>query len=74
MTLARRRLDARTVRRTSGGDEGSKERGECSTFEKRSFEAIQLRLEERIDELDRKTDDLEGRPKRNNLIFYGLSR
>ena len=31
-------------------------------------------MKTRLDELERKTDDLEGSSKRNNLIFYGLPR
>ena len=31
-------------------------------------------LMDRIDALERKTDDLEGRSKRNNLIFHGVHR
>ena len=31
-------------------------------------------MKTRLDELERKTDDLEGRSKRNSLIFYGLPR
>ena len=31
-------------------------------------------IKTRLDELERKRDDLEGRSKRNNLIFYGLPR
>jgi hypothetical protein len=28
----------------------------------------------KVEQLERKTDDLEGRSKRNNLIFYGVHR
>jgi polyhydroxyalkanoate synthesis regulator phasin len=31
-------------------------------------------LAEKLDYLDRKVDDLEGRSKRNNLVFYGVAR
>ena len=42
--------------------------------ENKDLKAKNERLEKTVTEMDRKADDLEGRPKRNNLIINGLVR